>query len=303
MSIGMKNETDKDYIVTGICADGFARVIGASTKNLTQQMLDIHHTSPLASAALGRLLTGAALMSRQLKNDTDSITLQVKCKGPIGGLIAVSDAHGNVRGYCQHPQVDLPLRGDGKLDVGGAVGKGVLNVIKDLSMKEPYGGTVELLTGEIAEDLSYYLMSSEQVPSVVALGVLVAPSETAACGYEIAAAGGYMIQLMPGAPDSLIDTLEQRVSGFLPVTMMLNAGATITNVCEDLLHGLDFQIQQTIPCAYRCSCSRERTEKALLSIGKDELTAMLEEDHGAEIVCHFCNQRYRFGEEELRKLI
>ncbi len=299
----MEHELDQDYIVTGICADGFARVIGASTKHTVQRMLDIHHTSPLASAALGRLLTGAALMSKQLKNDTDSITLQVKCKGPIGGLIAVSDAFGHVRGYCQHPQVDLPLREDGKLDVGGAVGKGVLNVIKDLSMKEPYGGTVELLSGEIAEDLSYYLLSSEQVPSVVALGVLVAPSETAPCGYEIAAAGGYMIQLMPGAPESLIDTLEQRVSGFLPVTMMLNAGATITNVCEDLLHGLDFQVQKTTPCAYKCSCGRERMEKALLSIGKDELRAMAEEDHGAEIVCHFCNERYRFTEAELRGML
>lgn len=292
-----------DYLLTGMCADGFARVLAADTKILTQQMLDTHHTSPLASAALGRLLTGAALLSGQLKNDTDSITLQVKCKGPIGGLVAVSDAKGNVRGYCQHPQTDLPLREDGKLDVGGAVGKGMLNVIKDLGMKEPYGGTVALLTGEIAEDISYYLASSEQVPSVVALGVLVAPSETATCGYEIAAAGGYMIQLMPGAPDSLIDTLEQRVSGFLPVTTMLNAGATITNVCEDLLHGLDFAVQKTSPCAYRCTCSKERTKNALRSIGKAELEAMIREDHGAEIVCHFCNRKYWFGENTLREML
>ena len=300
----MKDLYSKDYIVTGICADGYARVVGASTKHLVQQMLDIHNTSPLASAALGRLLTGAALMSKQLKNDTDSITLQVKCNGPIGGMIAVSDAHGNVRGYCQNPHVDLPLReSDGKLDVGGAVGSGVLNVMKDLGLKEPYNGTVELLTGEIAEDLSYYLVSSEQVPSVVALGVLVFPSETAPCGYEIAAAGGYMIQLMPGAPDSLIDTLEQRVAGFLPVTMMLNAGATITDVCEDLLRGLDFQVQKEIPCAYKCNCSKERMEQALLSIGKADLKAIADEDHGAELVCHFCNTRYRFEEEELRKML
>lgn len=299
----MKDLYSQDYIVSGICADGYARVVGASTKNLVQKMLEIHNTSPLASAALGRLLTGACLMSRQLKNDTDSITLQVKCTGPIGGLIAVSDAHGNVRGYCQNPHVDLPLReADGKLDVGGAVGTGVLNVMKDLGLKEPYNGTVELLTGEIAEDLSYYLMSSEQVPSVVALGVLVIPSD-APCGYEIAAAGGYMIQLMPGAPESLIDALEQRVAGFLPVTVMLNAGATITEVCEDLLHGLDFQVQQEIPCDYHCNCSKERMEKALVSIGKAELTAIAEEDHGAEIVCHFCNERYQFTEEDLRKML
>jgi molecular chaperone Hsp33 len=219
-------------------------------------------------------------------------------------MIAVSDAHGNVRGYCQNPHVDLPLReSDGKLDVGSAVGSGVLNVMKDLGLKEPYNGTVELLTGEIAEDLSYYLVSSEQVPSVVALGVLVFPSETAPCGYEIAAAGGYMIQLMPGAPDSLIDTLEQRVAGFLPVTMMLNAGATITDVCEDLLRGLDFQVQKEIPCAYKCNCSKERMEQALLSIGKADLKAIADEDHGAELVCHFCNTRYRFEEEELRKML
>lgn len=300
----MKDLYSKDYIVTGICADGYARVVGASTKHLVQQMLDIHNTSPLASAALGRLLTGACLMSNQLKNETDCITLQVKCNGPIGGMIAVSDAHGNVRGYCQNPHVDLPLReSDGKLDVGGAVGSGVLNVMKDLGLKEPYNGTVELLTGEIAEDLSYYLVSSEQVPSVVAVGVLVFPSETAPCGYEIAAAGGYMIQLMPGAPDSLIDTLEQRVAGFLPVTMMLNAGATITDVCEDLLRGLDFQVQKEIPCAYKCNCSKERMEQALLSIGKADLKAIADEDHGAELVCHFCNTRYRFEEEELRKML
>ena len=299
----MKDLYNKDYIVTGICADGYARVVGASTKHLVQKMLDTHNTSPLASAALGRLLTGAALMSKQLKNDTDSITLQVKCNGPIGGMIAVSDAHGNVRGYCQNPHVDLPLRAsDGKLDVGGAVGVGVLNVMKDLGMKEPYNGTVELLTGEIAEDLSYYLMSSEQVPSVVALGVLVIPSDSP-CGYEIAAAGGYMIQLMPGAPDSLIDALEQRVAGFLPVTMMLNAGATITEVCEDLLRGLDFQVQQEIPCGYNCNCSKERMEKALLSIGKADLKAIADEDHGAELVCHFCNQRYQFSEEDLRAML
>ena len=300
----MKDLYNQDYMVTGICADGYAHVIGASTRNLTQKMLDIHNTSPVASAALGRLLTGAVLMSNQLKNDTDSITLQVKCQGPIGGLIAVSDAHGNVRGYCQNPHVDLPLRAsDGKLDVSGAVGVGVLNVMKDLGMKEPYNGTVELLSGEIAEDLSYYLISSEQVPSVVALGVLVIPSETAACGYEIAAAGGYMIQLMPGAPESLIDALEQRVAGFLPVTVMLNAGATITEVCEDLLRGLDFQVQQEVPCGYNCNCSKERMEKALISIGKTELQAIADEDHGAEIVCHFCNTRYRFSEEELRKML
>lgn len=301
--MNMKDLYNQDYIVTGICADGFARVVGASTRNLTQKMLDIHNTSPLASAALGRLLTGACLMSNQLKNDTDSITLHVKCEGPIGGLIAVSDAFGNVRGYCQNPHVDLPLREDGKLDVGGAVGKGVLNVMKDLGMKEPYAGTVELLSGEIAEDLSYYLISSEQVPSVVALGVLVIPSETAPCGYEIAAAGGYMIQLMPGAPESLIDALEQRVSGFLPVTMMLNAGATITEVCEDLLRGLDFQVQKEIPCGYHCNCSKERMEKALVSIGKAELKAIADEDQGAEIVCHFCNTRYGFEEQELRKML
>lgn len=294
---------NEDYFLTGICGNGYARVIAADTRNTVQKMLDIHHTSPVATAALGRLLTGAVLMSGQMKNDTDSVTLQIKCKGPIGGLVAISDAHGMVRGYCQHPQADLPIReADGKLDVGGIVGKGMLNVIKDLGLKEPYGGTVELLTGEIAEDLSYYFVSSEQVPSVVALGVLVRPSEKAECGYEIAASGGYMIQLMPGAPDSLIDELEQRVSGFLPVTTMLNAGATITNVCEDLLHGMDFTLQKTESCAYRCNCSPERMERALCSIGKEELDAMIREDHGAEMVCHFCNRRYQFTEDELKTL-
>lgn len=290
-------------LISGVCGDGFVRVVAADTQACVQRALDIHRTSPVASAALGRLLTGAVLMSRMLKNERDSITLQVKSRGPLGGMVAIAGADGSVRGYCQHPAVDLPLRADGKLDVGGAVGKGTLSVIKDLGLKEPYGGTVALVSGEIAEDLSYYFASSEQVPSVVALGVLVAPDDGADCGYRIDAAGGYMLQLMPGAPETLIAELEQRVSGFLPVTTLLHAGASISEICEDLLRGLGLDIREEKACAYRCTCSRARMERALRSIGREALSEMIREDHGAEMVCHFCRERYNFTETDLQNLL
>lgn len=293
----------KYNLFTGSCAGDFVRVTSCDTTEAVQKALDIHNTSPVCTAALGRFITGAMLMSTGLKNKTDSVTLQIKSRGPIGGLVAVSDSDGNVRGYCQHPQADLPLRADGKLDVGGIVGKGMLNVIKDLGLREPYGGTVELLSGEIAEDIAYYYSVSEQLPTVVALGVLVVPDEKKAIGYSIGAAGGYMLSLMPGAPDSLIDDLEARVSGFLPVTTMLSAGATIENVCEDLLHGLDYKVSSKKHAEYRCSCSAGKMRSVIKSLGREEISDMIEKDHGAEIVCHFCHTKYNFTEEELKAFI
>ena len=293
-----------DYnIITGICADGMARVIAVDSTATVQRALEIHNTTPVATAALGRTLTCASLLSSGLKNDTDSVTLSIKGDGPIGGILAVSDRFGNVRGYCSDPRADLPLNSEGKLDVGGAVGKGVLTVIKDLGLKEPYSGTTELVSGEIAQDVTYYLAASEQIPSAVAAGVLVGPDENAPAGYSVIAAGGYMVQLMPGAPDELADTITAAVGAMLPVTTLIGAGATPDDICRDLLRGLDYKEETRGQCGYRCVCSRERMEAGLLSVGKRELRQIMLEDKGAETVCHFCNKIYRFDENDLWKLL
>lgn len=301
-----------DYVVTGIAANGCVRVIGAETTALVNEALRIHGTSPVATAALGRLLTGAVLLSKQLKNPTDTLTIQIKGRGPLGGVTAVADAAAQVRGYAEHPSADLPLRknessgdgkiADGKLDVSGAIGKGYMNVIKDMGMKEPYIGTVALVSGEIAEDLTYYLAVSEQIPSVVALGVQLAPAPEAPCGYCVSKAGGFMLQLLPGAEEKLISDLEQRVGYITSVTGLLSAGATIVNIAEDLLRGYDFQEQTRSGCAYRCNCSREKIARALISIGPEERKEMIEQDGGAEVHCQFCNQKYLFNAEELAGL-
>lgn len=290
-------------LVTGICAGGQARIIAVDSTAAVAEALRIHNTSPVATAALGRTLTAAMLMSAGLKNDTDAVTLSIKGDGPIGGILAVADRAGNVRGYCSNPHVDLPLNEKGKLDVGGAVGHGVLTVIKDLGLKEPYSGTTELVSGEIAEDVTYYYAVSEQIPSAVAAGVLVAPQENELPGYGVAAAGGYMVQLLPGASDALADEISDRVAAMLPVTTLLNAGATPLDICEDLLSGLEFKLEEQRTAGYRCNCSRERMEAGLKSIGKRELRRIMLEDKGAETVCHFCNTTYRFDEQDLWRLL
>ena len=289
-------------LVTGICAGGQARIIAVDSTEAVAEALRIHNTSPVATAALGRTLTAAMLMSAGLKNDTDAVTLSIKGDGPIGGILAVADRNGNVRGYCGDPHVDLPLNEKGKLDVGGAVGRGVLTVIKDLGLKEPYSGTTELISGEIAEDLTYYFAASEQIPSAVAAGVLVAPAENET-GYGVAAAGGYMVQLLPGASDELADQISDRVAAMLPVTTLLNAGATPRDICEDLLSGLELEFEEQRPAEYRCNCSRERMEAGLKSIGRRELRRIMLEDKCAETVCHFCNTVYRFDEQDLWRLL
>lgn len=300
---------EKDVLISGTAADGFLRLIGAETTAVVDTARKIHCTSPTATAALGRVLTGAILMSKEMKNDTDRLTLQVKGRGAIGGIAAVSristknGAAGDlsgvfVKGYAENPYADLPLREtDGKLDVGGLVGKGFLSVIMDLGLKEPYTGSVPLLSGEIAEDLSYYYAVSKQVPAAVSLGVLIGQD------LSVLKAGGFMLQLLPGAPESLIEEMETRISGMPSVTTLLRAGATIENILEDVTKGYHFTASDNIPCAYSCDCSRERMEEALCSIGKDELRKILEEDHGAELCCHFCNYKYNFTEKELASLL
>ena len=303
-----RNE-QKDLLISGTAADGFLRLIGAETTSVVDAARKIHCTSPTATAALGRVLTGAILMSKEMKNDTDRLTLQVKGRGAIGGIAAVSristkngvagELNGVfVKGYAENPHADLPLREtDGKLDVGGLVGKGFLSVIMDLGLKEPYTGSVPLLSGEIAEDLSYYYAVSKQVPAAVSLGVLIGQD------LSVIKAGGFMLQLLPGAPKSLIEEIETRISGMPSVTTLLRAGATIENILEDITKGHHFAASDKIPCAYFCDCSRERMEEALCSIGKEELRKILEEDHGAELCCHFCNHKYNFTEKESASLL
>lgn len=293
-----------DYIATAIAAGGMIRIIGAETTELCEKARQLHGTSAVATAALGRTLTAAALLSNQLKNETDSITVQIRGNGPLGGIVAVSDAHANVRGYVNEPAVELPIREeDGKLDVGGAIGQGYINIIKDLGLKEPYVGTAKLISGEIAEDLTYYLAVSEQVPSVVALGVRVAPDPEGKEPFVVDKAGGYLLQLMPGAPDDLIDSIEKQLRMLPPVTTLLAAGATIENILEDLLIGHDFELQETTECGYKCTCSRERMEKTLVSIGAKDLREIIDDGNGAEICCHFCNSKYTFTTEDIIALL
>lgn len=288
----------EDHIIRATAAGGMIRAFAAITRDMVQEAHIMHGTSGVASAALGRTLTAAAMMSRMFKNEKDVLTIQIKGDGPLGGIIAVSDYQSNVRGYVCNPQVYLPLTPAGKFDVSGAVGKkGYLNVIKDMGLREPYIGYVDLVSGEIGEDMAYYFAFSEQVPTVVSLGVLVGTDE------NIAAAGGYIIQLMPGADGSIIEYLEDRVLLADSITYMLSEGHDPAGVLEKLLGEKGLEISERVPCRYLCNCCRERMERNLLSLGAKEILDMAEEQHGAELQCHFCNKKYRFTEEELRRLV
>lgn len=288
----------EDHIVRATAASGQIRAFAAVTTGLVQEAHSIHGTSGVASAALGRTLTAAAMMSRMFKNEKDVLTIQIKGNGPLGGIVAVSDYMANVRGYVYNPAVELPLNAVGKFDVASAVGKeGYLNVIKDLGLKEPYIGYVDLVSGEIGEDLAYYFAYSEQVPTVISLGVLVAPDES------IIAAGGYLIQLMPGADESLTEYLEDKIFLADSITYTLSEGIDAAGVLKSLLGEKDLEITETLSCKYLCNCSRERMERNLISLGAKELLEMAEEEHGAELQCHFCSKKYQFTEEELKALV
>lgn len=288
----------EDHIIRGTAADGAIRVFACVTKNLVQEAHVTHGTSGLASAALGRTLTAAVMMARMFKNEKDVLTIQIKGDGPLGGIIAVSDSNSNVRGYAYNPEVNLPLNSAGKFDVSKALGQnGYLNVIKDLGMKEPYVGYVELISGEIAEDLAYYFAYSEQIPTVVALGVLVGPDE------NVLTAGGYIIQLMPGTEESIIDDIEDKILMSDSITYMLSEGMSASDIMEKLLGDKDLVISEILPCKYQCNCSRDRMERNLISLGEKELMDMADEQHGAELHCHFCNKKYHFSEEQLRELV
>ncbi|MCX8131303.1 MAG: Hsp33 family molecular chaperone HslO [Clostridia bacterium] len=291
------NKTE-DYIIAATAAGGTVRAFAATTTNMVREAKATHDLSMVSSAALGRTITAAAIMSKMLKGEKDTVTIQIKGNGPIGGLVVVSDSAANVRGYVYNPQVELPLNEAGKLDVGGAIGKeGYMNVIKDLGLKEPYIGYVDLVTGEIGDDIAYYFALSEQVPSVVALGVLVDTDG------GIINAGGYIIQLMPGAEDSLINYIENTINAIPTVSQLLAYGESPESILEIIFGEKDLRINSKSPCRYLCNCSRDRMERNLISVGKDEIRSIIEEQHGAELHCHFCNKKYQFTEQELKGLI
>ena len=287
-----------DQLVRAITSDGMVQAVAVSTRDLTERARQIHTTLPVATAALGRALAAASMMGNALKDQNGSVTLQIKGNGPLGTVLAVSDHLGNVRGYVQQPHVDLPLRSDGKLDVGGAVGHtGTLTVIKDLGLKEPYVGSVELLGGEIAEDLASYFVESEQIPTACALGVLVDRDQS------VKAAGGYIIQLLPGATEDIISRVEGGVLAAGPVTALLAENDDPKALLERVLSDFTVETLETSPIEYRCYCSRDRVERALISLGKDELRSLLEEQGGCELTCQFCDRIHRFSRKELENLL
>lgn len=286
-----------DYIVRATAANAQIRAFAASTKQLVETARRTHDTSPVAAAALGRLLTGGVMMGAMLKDEKDLLTLQIKGDGPLRGMTVTADSRGNVKGYALEPQVMLPPSPLGKLDVGGAVGCGFLRVIKDMGLKEPYVGQTDLQTGEIAEDLTYYFAASEQVPSSVGLGILMEKDNT------VKQAGGFIIQLMPFAEEEIISRLESNLSAFSTVTKVLDEGKTPEEMLEMLLSGLDFVITDTMPCRFHCDCSKMRVEKAIISIGKKDIEEMIAEGKEIEVSCQFCNTFYRFSVEELKNLL
>ena len=278
--------------------DGSVKAAAVSTRALTERARSIHHTTPVATAALGRALAGVSMMGNALKGQGESVTLQIKGGGPLGTVLAVSDAEGNVRGYVGDASVDLPLREDGKLDVGGAVGhQGTLTVIKDLGLKEPYVGTVDLFGGEVAEDIAAYFVESEQIPSACGLGVLVDRDRS------VLAAGGYLIQLLPGASEDTIAKVEGGIYAAPSVTNILKDDPDPAHLLQTVLSDFDLEILEMTPIEYRCYCSRERTERALLSLGSAELEDMLREQGGAELTCQFCDRVHVFSGDELRNMI
>ena len=287
-----------DKLVRAITADGMVKAVAVSTRDLTERARNIQTTLPVATAALGRTLAAASMMGNALKDPKASLTLQIKGGGPLGTVLAVSDSEGNVRGYVQDPHVDIPLRPDGKLDVGGAVGlDGNLVVIKDLGMKEPYVGSVALLGGEIAEDLAAYFVESEQIPTACALGVLVNRDQS------VKVAGGYIIQLLPGASEDIITMVEGGVLAAGPVTALLEQNDDPEALLRTVLSDFDVEILETTPIEYRCYCSRERVERALISLGREELEGILAEQGGCELTCQFCDTIHTFTGEQLQQLI
>lgn len=286
-----------DYIVRATAADSQIRAFAATTREMTEFARGTHNTSPVATAALGRLLTAGAMMGVMMKGEKDILTLQIKGRGPISGITVTADSQGNVKGYVNNPEVLLHANAAGKLDVAGAVGPGMLSVIKDMGLKEPYVGQTVLQTSEIAEDLTYYFATSEQVPSSVGLGVLMNHDNT------VKQAGGFIIQLMPFTDEKVIDALEKKLADITSVTSMLDEGMTPEQILGRLLGDFGLEIMDRMPTQFACNCSRERVEKALISIGKKDLREMIAEGKTVSLNCHFCGADYAFDVEDLEKLL
>lgn len=287
----------KDYIVRATAAGTQIRAFAATTRNLVEEARQAHNTSPVATAALGRLLTGGVMMGSMMKNETDMLTVQIKGDGPIGGLTVTADNAGNVKGYVNHPEVMLPPNAKGKLDVAGALGVGLISVVKDMGLKEPYSSQTILQTSEIAEDLTYYFATSEQVPSSVGLGVLMEHDNT------VKQAGGFIVQVMPFVEDAVLDKLEENIRKISSVTEMLDRGLTPEGILEEVLAGLCMEVTDTIPAQFYCNCTKGRVEKAIVSIGKKDIQAMIDDGKEIEVNCHFCGKHYTFTVEELRELM
>ena len=286
-----------DIIVRATAANAQIRVFSAYTKDMVEEARKRHNTSPVCTAALGRLMTAASMMGSMLKSDKDILTLKIESDGPIEGITVTADSKGFVKGYVGNPNVILPANKVGKLDVAGAVGVGFLDVIKDLGLKEPYVGQTELQTGEIAEDLTYYFASSEQTPSSVGLGVLMNKDNT------VKQAGGFILQLMPGATDETIEKIEKNLSNISSVTSLLDEGNGPKEILEILCEGLEPEIIDIIPVGFKCNCSKERVSKALISVGKEELSKIAKEEDSINLHCDFCNTDYEFTKAELEELL
>ena len=286
-----------DYIVRATAADGQIRAFAATTRETVETARQDHNTSPVATAALGRLLTAGAMMGVMMKGDKDLLTLRIHAGGPLNGITVTADSKGNVKGYVGNPDVVIPANKKGKLDVAGAVGVGFMDVIKDLGLKEPYVGQCVLQTSEIAEDLTYYFATSEQVPSSVGLGVLMNKDNT------VRQAGGFIIQLLPGASDEIIDRLEAKLSGISSITSLLDAGKTPEEILKDILGEFGLEILKKMPVQFHCDCERSRVEKAIISIGRKEIQDMIDEGKEIEVNCQFCNKHYKFSVDELGEML
>jgi len=286
-----------DYIIRATGANHQVRIFAATTKELVETARAYHQTSPVATAALGRLLTAGAMMGTMLKGDKDKLTLKIKCDGPIGGLTVTADAKAMVKGYADNPQVMLPPNKAGKLDVGGALLGGILSVIKDMGLKEPYAGQIHLVSGEIAEDLTYYFTTSEQINSSVALGVLIEKNKT------VKQAGGFIVQVMPFAGEEVIAKVEDNIKDIYSITALLEVGYTPEDIVNKVLDGLEIQFLDRIPTQFYCDCSKEKVKKVLISMGKKELQAMIDDEEPVEVHCHFCNKDYDFQTNEIKELL
>ena len=286
-----------DYIVRATAAGAAIRAFAITSRDLVETARQDHNTSPIMTAALGRLLSGGAMMGTMLKGEKDLLTLQIQCSGPARGLTVTADANGHVKGFVNNPIVELPPNKDGHLNVGGALDLGILSVIKDMGLKEPYVGQCQLQTGEIAEDLTYYFAASEQIPTSVALGVLMNKDNT------VRQAGGFIIQMMPYAEEETISKLEKKIAEFKSVTYALEHEHTPEKMMEDLLGDMDMKIYEKVPTQFHCNCSKERVEKAVISVGKDEIQSMIDDGEPIEVNCHFCNTHYHYSVDDLKRML